>query len=336
MSGQAWRKAADGEVRKRSGIEIVSAAGRLAQSRAAAAGLRSVELRVFGAVVSLTVMWTKLVDEVYIVQVAELAGIGGSEKNMRREAGRALGRLAELGIITYAPAAGRGQRSRIGLPSLVVQKGGSEHNLSNDKGGVDDPPFTPKGCADSPRKVVRFDPERVGNGVPPTEKIPSQDPRIPEPERAVKADELLLDFRAGIEDNTQGHGQDLGTELLEAVARAAPASARHELLDDPDQAPGRATLRRRLVALADLVGFDAAVVVVAGEWPTAVVSPMAHANARARARLEGHPVAAPSQGPIVAAPTPVIAPEDSSVPDRSPLVGLAEARRVLTRGGIHG
>lgn len=93
-------------------------------------------------------------------------------------------------------------------------------------------------------------------------------------------------IRAGVEVETQ----ETPIDLLAAVAQAAPRSARHQLLDDPDQAAGRAALRHRLDALAAQLGPDAAVAVVAGEWPAAVASPMAHANARARAALGGHPV----------------------------------------------
>lgn len=148
--------------------------------------------------------------------------------------------------------------------------------------------------------------------------------------------ELLLDLRAGIEDKPQNpQGRDLASELLVAVARAAPASARHQLLDDPEQAPGRTALRRRLVALASEVGFDAAVVVVAGEWPAAVASPMAHANARARARLEGHPVSTPPPAAAVPEqPSPAAVadvPPETPIPSADPLAGLAAARQALAK-----
>jgi hypothetical protein len=151
---------------------------------------------------------------------------------------------------------------------------------------------------------------------------------------------LLLDLRAGIDENLQGQGNDLAAELLQAVARMAPASARYELLVDPEQATGRAALRRRLITLSDVMGFDAAVVVVAGEWPVAVTSAMAHANARARARLDGHPVSsdpvsnAPAvrhrSAPAPPAPVPPTV-ETAAAPTRAtnPLAGLAEARQAL-------
>lgn len=101
--------------------------------------------------------------------------------------------------------------------------------------------------------------------------------------------ETLPTVRAGVSDQGQQNQEPptgSADELLRAVAAAAPPACRHELLADPAQAAGRAALRHRLARLAAAVGVDAAVAAVAGEWPTSVVSAMAHANARARGALE--------------------------------------------------
>lgn len=127
--------------------------------------------------------------------------------------------------------------------------------------------------------------------------------------REETTDEMPPDLRAGVEVETQE--TPAAPDLLVAVAQAAPPSARYQLLDDPEQVTGRSALRSRLAQLAAQLGPDAAVTVVAGEWPAAVASPMAHANARARAALGGHPV-------TVTRPRP---------PD--PFDGMAEAARAL-------
>lgn len=79
----------------------------------------------------------------------------------------------------------------------------------------------------------------------------------------------------------QGQGQ----VLLEALAKQAPAHARYELLVDPTQGGGRRYLRRALVDLAEVVGDELAVALVADAWPVDA-RPMAHGLARARRRLE--------------------------------------------------
>lgn len=126
------------------------------------------------------------------------------------------------------------------------------------------------------------------NGAPPyVNGSRSMDPETQDPcpeDGALESDVTQLDPRAGSEGQEPTEPVD---DLLAAVAHAAPPRWRGELLDDPDQAPGRAALRRRLVAIEALVGPESAVAVVAGEWPQQVTSAMAHANGRARAFLEG-------------------------------------------------
>jgi hypothetical protein len=119
------------------------------------------------------------------------------------------------------------------------------------------------------------------------------------------------DLRAGFVDKGQETATPSppGQALLDAVARAVPTcAARHELLVDPDQAPGRATLRRRLAELELLIGFDAAVACITDEWPESVNSPMAFAIARADRRL-GRPVRVAPVAPraeVVANDEPVV------------------------------
>lgn len=125
------------------------------------------------------------------------------------------------------------------------------------------------------------------------------------------------DLRAGLEATDQEPQPTAAPDLLAAVADAAPPTARYELLDDPDQAAGRAALRRRLSTLAAAVGLDAAVAVVAGEWPAAVASPMAHANARARAALDGPSTPAPRRQSVGANPLDGIADATAALAERA-------------------
>ncbi len=144
--------------------------------------------------------------------------------------------------------------------------------------------------------------EKARKGAPPyLNGSRSLDPEIHTPvlnASAGEQDEVTLDFRAGSEvQEPPTASPRASADLLTAVAVAAPARHRHELLHDPDQGAGRSALRRRLVLIAAEVGVEAAVAIVAGEWPEQVTSAMAHANARARTYLDGPTTSWRSAGP---------------------------------------
>lgn len=78
--------------------------------RVAVAGITSLERRVVLAVLAYTASWSKTEDTVALSRIADYLGLGSSA-----DVGRALGRLADAGLILYQ--AGRGSRvSRVGLP----------------------------------------------------------------------------------------------------------------------------------------------------------------------------------------------------------------------------
>lgn len=161
------------------------------------------------------------------------------------------------------------------------------------------------------KETVQEGREKARNGAPHylTRDRPF-DPGIHPPDLNTRGDDDAPppEPRAGVEVQDQG----LGDQLLAAVAVAAPAHHRFELLDDPDQAAGRAALRHRLVLLDALVGFPAAVAVVAGDWPPSVSSAMAHANARARAFLDG-----PGRRPAESDPLDGIAAATKAIAERN-------------------
>ncbi|MEA2702119.1 MAG: hypothetical protein QOD63_64 [Actinomycetota bacterium] len=107
--------------RERADLIALARASRAAHDRAMAEPLTDVERRVFDAVRFFTVDWHKWSDEVYLSQLGAHAGIGGTTKSQATEAGRAVRRLAELGIIEYEPHRGRGMPSRVGIPRVVLR-----------------------------------------------------------------------------------------------------------------------------------------------------------------------------------------------------------------------
>lgn len=284
-------------------VVTVCKAGRIAVERALRADppLPALQLRIVMAVVDLTVLWSKLEDEVTLDDLIRRVGVGGKPEDQRKYMRKALRNLVELGAITYSPGNGRGRFTRVGIPAplsiadddseeLSFERGGNVHL----KGGEPSPPFSnDKGGESVPEGGGNLYLKR-GESRPPHPKGSRDLPKNPE---APIVDEApaQLELRAGVSDEGQepqpGDGE-LGSQLLAAVAAVAPAGCRHELLEDPGQAPGRAALRRRLVTLEALIGFPAAVAAVAGEWPASVDSAMAHVNARARDAIEGRPRAA--------------------------------------------
>jgi len=85
------------------------------------------------AVVSLTALYSKLIDEVAVAVIAEEARL--HPKNTAR----ALRRLRDLGVIFYEPGVGRGRLSRIGLPS-APEKGAAAAPLYEPEKGADSDP----------------------------------------------------------------------------------------------------------------------------------------------------------------------------------------------------
>lgn len=111
-------------------------AGRAAFSAAMAAEVTHRQLRVLVAVVNLTVLWSRLEDEISPDQLAEEAAIPGNADTRNRAIRRDLKRLVGLGIVTYTPGRGKGHVSLVGLPVLVTQKGAATDPLLDDtKGG---------------------------------------------------------------------------------------------------------------------------------------------------------------------------------------------------------
>lgn len=103
----------------------------------AAAGMRPrlppVEYAVLLAVQALTASWTRLWDEVYVADVAIVAGmVTATGAGDAKECGRRLRSLAARGLISYEPSQVKGRPSRIGLatnppavPSAGTVGGGS-------------------------------------------------------------------------------------------------------------------------------------------------------------------------------------------------------------------
>jgi hypothetical protein len=92
---------------------------RAALDKAIAAKLGGALWRVLAAVIELTVTWSKLEDEVYLAQIARIAGMHDGEGNARpgdvKRVAHSLKQLRDAGIITYVPSRRHGQKSRIGL-----------------------------------------------------------------------------------------------------------------------------------------------------------------------------------------------------------------------------
>lgn len=182
------------------------------------------------------------------------------------------------------------------------------------KGDTLTPIVEQEDCSSEGEHVVQKRRAKARKGAPPyVNGSRSLDPLTQTPDlntRAVSEDAPPPDLRTGSEVQDQEHPSGTGARLLSAVAATAPACCRRELLDDPEQVAGRAALRRRLVLLAAELGEDAAVSIVAGEWPLQVASAMAHANARARAFLERP--AAPASSRRASAPDPFDGMADAS------------------------
>jgi hypothetical protein len=165
--------------RREEWVVVVCRAGRAATEAALAEPLRAVELRVAFAVVKLTVMWSKLEECIALADLGTEAGIGGSEEYRSKEVGRAVRRLAQLGIVTYTPGDGRGHVSRIGLPrapdpgaELVTQGGTPPPPPSNDK----------KGGGICTQRGDQMDPKGGGGGVPANEYYRENNPPPTPPE----------------------------------------------------------------------------------------------------------------------------------------------------------
>jgi hypothetical protein len=216
----------------------------------------------------------------------------------RRRRQRLLGELVDAGAVRCGPDC---------LQVLVYEQlvEGARRIVGNGPAEPDraEPMTRSRGADDqiartSDQIARRFDQiARTTSGFAPLE-LPEVSDLTPEPEAlsrptVVEVHGVGEDFRAGVFDQPP-KGQEPppgpGDELLAAIARAAPASARRELLADVDQVPGRIALRSLLTRLEAQVGFDAAVSCVAGEWPVGRHSAMAHAISRAKRRVEGAPI----------------------------------------------
>jgi hypothetical protein len=322
LSGHAWRNARpeNDEVRalkaeldalRRERVDHLelSRASRATLDRAMREDLTHLELRVLDAVLWFTAHWWRWTDEVYLSQLGAHAGIGGTAKNQATEAGTAVRRLAELGIVEYEGGRGRGAPSRVGIPRVVLGAVKGRHSTillapeeSQEKDGQ-------QGEKDGQNA------EKDGRCNHPTRRDPEDLSVTPEacaPATAVDDGPSAEDLRAGVQEPPPQPPTATTGELLAAIAQAAPHSARHELLDADDQAPGRTTLRALLVRLEAQVGFDAAVVAVAGEWPAKPPrSAMAHAIHRARQRLGD----TPADLPATAAPSPPPGPHQATLDD---------------------
>lgn len=282
-----------------------------------------VELKVFTAVLCFTEMWDRFDDEVSLAQLGGAAGIGGTAKSQATRAGRAVRRLAELGIITYEPATGRGAVGRIGIQRVILGPRNADRicptfpadELHDDVAGDEKVgSIRTESGTDSNRKWdTRVSPTRRDPEVLPVNPVGRGRASDADPVRVSDSD------RAGVEEAQEPPPTPplaAAEELLTAVAQAAPASARHELLADEGQAGGRATLRALLVRLEDLVGFADAVTSLTVEWPADRRSPMAHAIHRARQRLGDTPAQLPA-APLASARPATL--ENGAIPPQPPL-----------------
>lgn len=91
----------------------------------AVAGMRPrlppVEYAVLLAVHGLVVSWTRLWDEVYVADVAIVAGVTtGDGQPDAKECGRRLRSLAQRGLIVYQPSKVKGRPSRVGMPAVTA------------------------------------------------------------------------------------------------------------------------------------------------------------------------------------------------------------------------
>jgi hypothetical protein len=129
-----------------------NAAGRQSIDAALKANLGATDLRVLLAVHSYTVLWCQLSDRRSLAQVAERAGIAGSDDPERQHDGadrrvrRSLHKLASVGAVVYVPARGRGHLSTIGVPPA---KGDTSDPLSDREKG---PNPDRKGAKSGPEK----------------------------------------------------------------------------------------------------------------------------------------------------------------------------------------
>jgi hypothetical protein len=114
---------------ERDSYEECGRAGRHALARAYEAECTRKQLRALGAVIALTVLYSRLWDWIYVAQIADYAQLHIVD------ARAALRQLRNLGIIVYEGK--RNARSRIGLP--LVEKRGDfaslEQFLSSEKRG---------------------------------------------------------------------------------------------------------------------------------------------------------------------------------------------------------
>ena len=112
--------------------------------------------RVFDAVVSLTLGYSKLWDRVYSERVAERAGLKGS--TAAKQARQALRRLDDKGFIVYRPARGQGYRSVVGIGPVILQREPDHLPLTTSKGN--------QGA--SPEREPGRLPRKVGDSPPPS------------------------------------------------------------------------------------------------------------------------------------------------------------------------
>lgn len=132
------------------------AAARAAIDRALESGCVNRPMRVFLAVLKLTVFWSKRTERVYVAQIAAEARIPGDvdERHTRRE----LAKLHKLGVIRWEPGRGRGKASWLSL----------------EKGAINRPLMAPLSGAktgpDRARKEGQIELENLATSGPPTEK----------------------------------------------------------------------------------------------------------------------------------------------------------------------
>lgn len=105
------------------------------ETDAAATALRGSPRHVLTAVLALLCGWSRTSDDAMrLSQVVDAAATASGRRYNVKTVGRALSRLAELGLITYVPACGRGARGLVAIPARFLD--GIEPLIRDSHGSV--------------------------------------------------------------------------------------------------------------------------------------------------------------------------------------------------------
>ncbi len=158
---------------RRDGYSVAAAAGRESLRRAAVVGLTVRQYRVLCAVVSLTALYSRLRDRVYLAQVAAFAyGVEEAKPWMLKKTREALNELDDFGLVVHVAPKGRPNTSTgspqylIGVPTTDPDPGVTSEESDPDSGASSEQKVTPSPDQNGPRPRTETDPAPG----PPTEK----------------------------------------------------------------------------------------------------------------------------------------------------------------------